>query len=147
MRFSKAAARNLFYGGSLFFLLVFAGLTAHSIVYIRDISTDSATLSPTVVAGKAVWEKNACVNCHTILGEGAYFAPELGNAWVRYGGKDDPQGARDYLVTWIASQPTGVEGAPDAAFALEDAELQALVDFLEWTSRARTQNWPPNDAG
>lgn len=148
MRFSKAAARNVFYGGSLFFLLVFAGLTAHSIVYIHNVSTDSEALNPSVVAGKAVWEQHSCVNCHTILGEGAYFAPEVGNAWARYGGRDDAQGARDYIVSWIASQPTGVEGRRQMPhFVLGDADLEALVDFLEWTSRTRTQNWPPTDAG
>ncbi len=32
-----------------------------------------------VVLGKKVWEDNNCIGCHTLLGEGAYFAPELGN--------------------------------------------------------------------
>jgi len=148
MRFSGKAARDLFYGGSLFFLAVFVGLTAHSIVYIQQVSTDSAALSPVVIRGKAVWEEHSCVNCHTILGEGAYFAPEVGNAWTRFGGGDDPQGARDYLMAWIQSQPSGVEGRRQMPhFAIADADLGALVDFLEWTSRTKTQSWPPNDAG
>ena len=30
---------------------------------------------------------------------------------------------------------------------LTDQELDDLADFLEWTSRIKTQKWPPNDAG
>lgn len=75
-RLTKAAARNIFYGGSAFFLLVYAGLTAHSHYYMVTSSTSGEALSASVERGKHVWEKHSCINCHTILGEGAYFAPE-----------------------------------------------------------------------
>ncbi|KAA0578372.1 cytochrome c [Azospirillum sp. B21] len=147
-RFTKSAARNIFYGGSLFFLVTFVALTIHSHYYIRTSSTDEATLSDSVARGKHVWEKNACINCHSILGEGAYFAPELGNVWVRYGGRDDAESARAALIAWMQSQPSGVEGRRQMPqFNLTDQELNDLVDFLEWTSRIDTQGWPPNDAG
>ena len=68
---TKSMARNIFYGGSLFFILIFVGLTAHSHYYIVNTSTDKATLTESVAAGKHLWEKHACINCHTILGEGA----------------------------------------------------------------------------
>ena len=96
-RLTKSAARNIFYGGSIFFFVVFAALVAHSHYYIRTVSTDESKLTPSVVAGKHVWEKHSCINCHTLLGEGAYFAPELGNVWVRYGGREDPDSAREAL--------------------------------------------------
>jgi len=147
-RLTKNAARNIFFGGTLFFLVIFIGLTAHSVSYILNVSTDHAGITEGVKKGKEVWEKNSCINCHTILGEGAYYAPELGNVWVRYGGRDEPEEARDGIKTWIKSQPTGVEGRrqmPD--FKLTEEELDALVDFFEWVSRINTQNWPPNDAG
>ncbi len=145
---TKSRARNIFYGGSLFFLVVFVALTVHSHVYIVNESTDSAGLSDGVERGKDVWEEHSCINCHTLLGEGAYFAPELGNVWVRYGGKDDPDGARESLKAWMQSQPTGIEGRRQMPqFNLTDQELEDLVDFLEWTSRIDTQGWPPNEAG
>ncbi|WP_448204960.1 c-type cytochrome [Azospirillum sp. sgz302134] len=147
-RFTKSAARNIFYGGSAFFLVVFVALTIHSHYYMRTTSTDESTLSDGVVRGKHVWERNSCINCHTLLGEGAYFAPELGNVWVRYGGDKDPQGARDALKAWMQSQPSGVQGRRQMPqFNLNDQDLNDLVDFLEWTSRVKTQGWPPNIAG
>jgi len=147
-RLTKTGARNVFYGGSIFFFAIFVGLTAHSHYFIRTTSTDETTLTDSVARGKHVWEKNACINCHTLLGEGAYFAPELGNVWKRYGGADDPEGAREAFKAWMAAQPSGAEGRRQMPqFNLTEQELNDLADFLEWTSKIKTQNWPPNDAG
>ncbi|RQP17165.1 MAG: cytochrome c, partial [Brucella intermedia] len=86
--------------------------------------------------------------CHTLLGEGAYFAPELGNVWKRWGGEEDPEGARETMKAWMQAQPTGIEGRRQMPqFNLSEQELNDLADFLEWTSRIKTQDWPPNEAG
>jgi nitric oxide reductase subunit C len=147
-RFTRAAARNIFYGGSAFFFIAFVALTAHSHFYMRTTSTDAARLTESVARGKQVWETHACINCHTILGEGAYFAPELGNVWDRYGGNEDPEAARAALVAWMQSQPSGVVGRRQMPqFHLNEQDLNDLIDFLEWTSKVNTQGWPPNKAG
>ena len=49
---TKSMARNIFYGGSLFFILIFVGLTVQSHYYIVNTSTDKATLTESVAAGK-----------------------------------------------------------------------------------------------
>lgn len=145
---TKSAARNIFYGGSLFFLLIFVGLTMHSCNYVTAKSTDVKGLTASVANGKRIWEHNACINCHSILGEGAYYAPELGNVWVRYGGREDAKSAREALKAWMKNQPSGVPGRRQMPnFHLTDTELDDLVSFLEWTSRIDTQKWPPNKAG
>ena len=145
---TKAMARNIFYGGSLFFLVVFVILSAHSHLYIVRVSTADAELTESVALGKRVWEREACVNCHTILGEGAYFAPEVGNVMARWDVADDPDDAFETLKIWFESQPSGIEGRRQMPrFDLPDHELRALSDFLLWTNRIRTQGWPPNDAG
>ena len=145
---TKAAARNIFYGGSLFFFVVFAALVAQSHWYAHTTAIAAAPLNDAVIHGKRVWEKHACIDCHSLFGEGAYFAPEVGNVWVRYGGKDDPEGARESIKAWILSQPTGIEGRRQMPkFAFTDQELDDLVSFLEWASKVNTQGWPPNEAG
>ncbi len=147
-RLTKTAARNVFYGGSAFFFAIFIGLTAHSHLYMKNVSTNEATLTESVARGKRIWERNSCINCHTLLGEGAYFAPELGNVWKRWGGDADPEGAREMLKAWMAAQPSGIEGRRQMPqFNLTDQEVRDLADFLEWTSKINTQKWPPNDAG
>ena len=84
----------------------------------------------------------------TLLGEGAYFAPEVGNVWDRWGGNEDPAAARETLKAWMQSQPSGAEGRRQMPqFNLTDQELNDLADFLQWTDSIKTQNWPPNKAG
>lgn len=56
---TRSAARNIFFGGSLFFFLVFAALTAHSHWYMVNVSTDREGLTDSVAAGKHVWEKHS----------------------------------------------------------------------------------------
>lgn len=145
---TTSMARNIFYGGSLFFIVIFVGLSVHSHRYIVTTSTDAAGLTEEVAFGKRVWEHNACINCHTILGEGAYFAPELGNVMARWGVQDDPEAAFEALKGWMEAMPTGIEGRRQMPnFGLSDEEYRALSEFLLWTNRIRTQDWPPNDAG
>ncbi|MFK5997633.1 MAG: cytochrome c [Rhodobacterales bacterium] len=145
---TKSMARNIFYGGSLFFIAIFIGLAINSHRYIVTTSTDTASLTDSVVRGKRIWENKGCIDCHTILGEGAYFAPELGNVMTRWGVQDDPEAAFDTLKGWMDAMPTGIEGRRQMPqFNLSDEDYKNLADFLLWTNKIRTQDWPPNDAG
>jgi nitric oxide reductase subunit C len=145
-RLTKTAARNIFYGGSVFFFLAFAVLVGDS---FRQASQMAAAhpISDSVAAGKRVWEKKACFDCHTLFGEGARFAPEIGKVWLKYGGDKDADGARGTLKAWFAAQPTNVDDRHQMPqFNLSDKELDDLIDFLRWTSAVDTQNWPPKPA-
>ena len=145
---TKSMARNVFYGGSLFFIAIFVAMSVHSHYYAVNVSTDKAGLTDSVAAGKHVWEKNGCINCHTLLGEWAYYAPELGNVVKRWGVQDDPEAAAETLKSWMQAMPTNIPGRRQMPnFPLTDAEFRELSDFLLWTGRINTQNWPPNDAG
>ena len=146
---TKSMARNIFYGGSLFFIIIFVGLSAQSHFHIVNNSTNAETLTDSVRAGKRVWEEKACINCHTIMGEGAYFAPELMNVMTRWGIEPgDHEGAKDSLAAWMDAMPTGIEGRRQMPqFNLSDEEYQNLADFLLWVDTIDAQGWPPNDAG
>ena len=137
--FTKAMARNIFYGGSVFFFRLFIALTFDTVQNLpqRD---HRENLTDSVVRGKHIWETRDCVGCHTFLGEGAYFAPELGNVYKRRGG--------DFIKAWIKAQPTGAPGRRQMPqFNLNDQQLDDLVNFLKWTSEINTNNWPPNIEG
>ena len=83
-----------------------------------------------------------------ITGTPAYFAPEVGNVWDRWGGNEDPAGARETLKAWMQSQPSGAPGRRQMPqFNLSDQELDDLADFLQWANSIKRQNWPPNKAG
>lgn len=49
---TKSMARNIFYGGSLFFIIIFLGLSAQSHLYIKSTSTNEATLTASVVQAR-----------------------------------------------------------------------------------------------
>lgn len=139
--FTKAMARNIFYGGSVFFFLLFLALTfdTHNAWETRD---NRAAINASVSAGKVLWEENNCVGCHSLLGEGAYFAPELGNAFQRLGGKD---GIKGYIMSRPKDGIPGRRSMPQFNFTPE--ELDAIADFLEYVSGIDTANWPPNIQG
>jgi nitric oxide reductase subunit C len=144
---TKSTARNIFYGGTAFFFAIFIGLTAQSRHYVLTKGTDEAHLTDSVVRGKRIWESKACFDCHTILGEGARFAPEVGDVFIRWGGDKDPKGAHDMIKDWMKSQPSGVAGRRQMPnFNLTDQQLDDVADFLEWVSRTNTQGWPPRKA-
>ncbi|GHB29727.1 cytochrome c [Pseudovibrio japonicus] len=145
---TKSRARNIFYGGSLFFIGIFGVLTIDSHLYIVNEATSKMPLTDEVVLGKHIWEKNSCINCHTLHGEGAYFAPEVGNVMTRWGVLDDPDDAAETLGAWMESQPSGIEGRRQMPhFELTDEEVRGLSEFLRWADKTNTQDWPPNDAG
>ena len=73
---TKATTRRFFWGGTLLFTAVFIGLTIHTHTTIGE-RTNSEALTLDVVRGLKVWERNNCENCHTLMGEGAYYAPDL----------------------------------------------------------------------
>ena len=145
---TKSRARNIFYGGSLFFVAVCVVLTVQSHYYVVNTSTAGEPLTEEVIHGKRVWEEHACINCHTLHGEGAYFAPEVGNVMTRWGVYDDPEGAFDVLRGWMEAQPSGVEERRQMPqFNLSDEDIRGLAEFLRWADHTDTQGWPPNDAG
>lgn len=71
---SNKAARNLFIFGSLFFFVIFLGLTVDT---MNQIDGRAPEVTKEVDAGKMVWQKYDCIGCHTILGNGSYFAPDM----------------------------------------------------------------------
>lgn len=145
---TKSRARNIFYGGSLFFVVVFIALAVHSHYYIVNTSTAGAPLTEAVAHGKEVWERHSCINCHTLHGEGAYFAPELGNVMTRWGVLDDPESAFEILDAWMEAQPSGIEGRRQMPhFELTEEDKRGLAEFLRWADQTNLQGWPPNDAG
>lgn len=142
--FTKAMARNIYYGGSLFFLLLFLGLTFHTTRALPE-RDHRENITEKVARGKLVWEENNCIGCHTLLGEGAYFAPELGNVYKRRGGEN---GGLAFIKGWIKAQPTRTPGRRQMPqFNLSDDDLDAVAEFLKWSSEINTANWPPNIEG
>jgi nitric oxide reductase subunit C len=146
--FTKSMARNIFYGGTVFFLLLFLALTFDTSTTLPE-RDQRAQLDPNtalgqrIARGKALWEENDCIGCHTILGEGAYFAPELGNVYLRFGKN------KEAIKAFIQSRPAdGIPGRRSMPqFNFSDEDLDAIAGFLKYSSEINTNHWPPNIQG
>ena len=137
--FTSQMARNIFYGGSLFFIFVFLGLVFHTETTIPERSK-AGDLTESAIRGKHIWETRNCIGCHSLLGEGAYFAPELGNVYARRG--------PDFIKGWIKAMPTHTPGRRQMPqFNFTEAQLDDLVEFLRWTNGIDAEKWPPNIEG
>lgn len=138
-QFTKSMARNMFFGGAAFFFLLLIALAFHTTQALPE-RDHRENITAAVVLGKKVWEDNNCIGCHTLMGEGAYFAPELSNVYERRG--------PDFIKAWIKSMPTNITGRRQMPqFNLSEEELDALVEFLKWTNEIDDANWPPNIEG
>jgi len=145
-RITKSMAKNIYYGGGLFVLLIFVGLSFDTVQQIPKRS-NQVNMTESVVAGKALWEKNNCVGCHTLIGEGAYYAPELMNVFNRRGASDE-ETFKAYMQGWMAAQPLDVPHRRKMPqFNLTSEQVDSLSDFLIWTSKVNANEWPPTIEG
>lgn len=140
--FSTHIARNIYYGGSLFFILLFLGLTFHTTLRIPERDNHEA-MTELAAAGKRLWEENNCIGCHSLHGEGAYFAPELGNVYTRFG--DSTASIKAFIQS---RPPDGIPGRRSMPqFNFSNEELDALAEFLKYADGIDTAGWPPNEQG
>ncbi len=133
---SAQAARWVFYLGTGISLVLFLGLTVDTHRQVQTL-THADQLSDAVVAGKRVWHKYNCNDCHTILGFGSYYAPDLTKVYWRRGSEGIKAVLRtpERFTTW-RKMPR---------LPLSAQELEDLVAFLQWTSGIDTHDWPPQD--
>ena len=141
--FTKGMARNIYYGGGVFFFLVLIGLTVDT-VKTSPKRDNSENLTEQVAAGKRLWEHNDCIGCHTLLGEGAYFAPELGNVYTRFG--ESTEAIKGFIKSRPANGIPGRRSMPQ--FNFTDEQLEEIAQFLKYVDGIKTaRDWPPNKQG
>lgn len=97
--------------------------------------------------GKKIVQGRNCMNCHTLLGNGAYFAPDLTKSWL-----DPAWGVEDtresmmlaFLQDPIANRRGGGIGRtmPDLEISAEEA--RAIIAFLKWMAAIDTNGFPYN---
>ena len=145
-RFTKGMARNIYYGGGVFFFLLFVGLTVDTMRVLPE-RDHRENITESVANGKALWENNNCIGCHTLMGEGAYFAPELANVFDRRGNANE-EIFKSFMQSWMKIQPLKAPGRRQMPqFNLSEEEVDDISNFLIWTSRINDNGWPPNIEG
>jgi nitric oxide reductase subunit C len=129
---SNKAARNLFIFGSLFFFLIFLGLTFDT---MGKLDGRAPEITEQIDAGKKVWHKYDCIGCHTIFGNGSYFAPDLTKTT-----ENKPKG---YLKQFLMDPRSANPKAAMPKLGIRSDEADDLIVFLGWISKVDTNGWPP----
>lgn len=135
---TKATTRRFFFIGTALFTLAFIALTIHTHTTIGS-RTHADRLTDEVRRGGRVWAKYNCENCHTLLGEGAYYAPDLTQI-VQHRG-------RAYLEQFMANPAQFYSEERDGrlmpTLGLAPQEISDVISFLEWVGNIDTNGWPP----
>ncbi len=131
---SKKAARLFFLTGTALCSLAFVGLTVDTFQRIPA-QTRADRLTPAAVRGKHLWDGNNCMGCHTLMGEGAYYAPELTRVYRRRG----PDFIRAMLRDPEAMYP-GQRRMVNYHFT--PAQIEDLVAFLQWVDGMDLNGFP-----
>lgn len=104
-----------------------------------DQLTNAESITPAVTLGKDVWHRNNCINCHTLFGEGAYYAPDLtkitklrGEAYLKAYMKDPSKFYDEQRHRRLMPKQD-----------LSDEDIAGLIAFFEWVSNVDNQGWPP----
>ncbi len=136
---TKKAAFWIFLVGTLSSAVLFLVLTIDMHRQVEALSR-ADRLSAAVISGKRAFEKHNCNDCHTILGFGGYYAPDLTKVVQRIG----ENGAR-YRIRH-----------PELAFAVSkrkmpqqnvsDEDTQNLLSFFNWVGGIDNGDWPPQDS-
>ena len=95
--------------------------------------------------GKLTVQAKNCMNCHTLLGNGAYYAPDLTKAWLDPGWGNEQ--ARELLMTMFLKDPianarTFGTGRRMPDMDLTDDEVRGVIAFLKWMSAVDTNGFP-----
>jgi nitric oxide reductase subunit C len=136
---TKKTAFSIFLWGTITSAALFLYLTWDTHRQVETLSHVDM-LSEQVVAGKRAFEKYNCNDCHTILGFGGYYAPDLtkvvqriGVDGMRYRIKEP---AKAFEKSWRKMPQQNVS----------DAEIDHLIAFFTWIGNVDNGDWPPQDS-
>jgi nitric oxide reductase subunit C len=96
--------------------------------------------------GKLTTQAKNCMNCHTLLGNGAYYAPDLTKSWLdpAWGSKEvREQQMVDFLMN-PQDRLHNALGRKMPNLGITEAEARATVAFLKWMSSIDTNGFPTN---
>ena len=100
--------------------------------------------------GKLTSQAKNCMNCHTLLGNGAYYAPDLTKAWIdpawdavqAMTGKGTREEAIAEFLQHPSQYPTHARMMPNLGITADEAK--GLVAFLKHMSSIDTNGFPRN---
>ncbi len=99
-----------------------------------------------VTWGKKITQGRNCINCHTLLGNGAYFAPDLTKAWLDPNWVDSDL-REGLMINFLMDPPNNSmnsSGRKMPNMDISEEEAKAIIAFLKWMSSIDTNGFPYN---
>ncbi len=115
--------------------VVFLVLSWHTLSSEVPKQTNVEKLTAAVVNGKVLWEKNNCMGCHTLFGEGAYYAPELTKVI-------DRRGEEFVKAVLKTDSPWTPRGRKMVAYGFSEQDASDLVEFFKWCGEVDLNGFP-----
>lgn len=132
---SKSAARKFFLVGTFLCAGAFVMLTLDTLKRIPA-QTHEANLGQDAIRGKHLFDKGNCMGCHTILGEGAYYAPELTKVYSRRG--------PGFIASMLRDPEKMYPGQRQMKnYHFSETEISDLVAFFKWVNEMDLNGFPP----
>lgn len=99
-----------------------------------------------VSKGKLTVQAKNCMNCHTLLGNGAYYAPDLTKSWLdpAWGSKEVREQSMVEFLMNPQERLHNVLGRRMPNLKITEEEARATVAFLKWMSSIDTNGFPYN---
>src|SRR5690606_1597403 len=98
--------------------------------------TGEARLTEAAIRGKHLFDVSNCMGCHTILGEGAYYAPELTRVFSRRG--------PEFIAAMLRDPEAMYPGERRMQqYDFSEAQISDLVAFFEWVDQMDLNGFPP----
>jgi nitric oxide reductase subunit C len=131
---SKSQARAFFVVGTGLCTAAFVGLTIDTFRRIPG-QTRQNEITAETIRGKELWDSNNCMGCHTLFGEGGYYAPELTKVYERRG---------EPFIRRMLTDPEAMYPGQRRMqkYDFSEADKSALVTFLKWAGRVDLNGFP-----
>ncbi|ASJ73598.1 c-type cytochrome [Granulosicoccus antarcticus] len=135
---NKRQTRLFAIGSTLLAVVIFVGMTIDSHRQFGKL-TNADKITAEVKLGQNVWHDNNCINCHTLFGEGAYYAPDLTKITQHRG--------EAYLKAYMRDPSQFYDEQKDRRLMpnqdLSEDDITNLIAFLDWVSNVDNGGWPP----
>lgn len=132
---SKSDSIKIFVVVTITAALIFLLLSIHTLKQIPE-QTNQKNITASVIRGKNIWESNNCMGCHTIFGEGAYYAPELTNVYIRRSEEFIKMFLKDPLSMYPGKRKM-------VKYDFSEGEIDDLIAFFKWCGEVDLNGYPP----
>lgn len=116
--------------------LILAGISFGFLVLQSIISIETQMIPSEAIQGKRIFQRKACVECHTVFGNGGYWGGDLTKAYNRLG--------HERIIGYLTAAPllSGAKNKRHEQLTTEEAEQVSA--YLQFVNSINTLDWPPS---